>query len=84
MNIGRSGSDWKFPFDEGGAGKRPENFRGPSTRVSLQTSFFMASAGFTQGPPVSLHPPEMCMVISRPRRSHSAAAWRSISFHSGL
>ena len=82
--MGRGGRSWKFPFTEGGAARRPENFRGPSTRVSLQTSFFMACSGFTQGPPVSLHPPEVCIVISRPSRSDSAAAWRSRSFHSGL
>ena len=32
------------------------NWRGPSTSVSLQTSFFIASAGFTHGPPASLPP----------------------------
>ena len=60
------------------------NFRGPSTRVSLHTTFFMPSSGLTHGPAVSLHPPEAAIDISRPRRSASAAAWRNASFQSGV
>ena len=82
--MGRKGMSWKFPFTEGGLLSGAASLRGPSTRVSLQTSFFIASSGFTQGPPVSLQPPELCIVISRPKRSHSAAAWCSMSCHSGV
>ena len=48
-------------------GSLPMNRRGPSIVVSLHTIFFMACAGFTHGPPVSLHPPLAAIVISRPR-----------------
>ncbi len=44
----------------------PAKRRPPSTRVSLQTSFFMAWAGVTQGPPDSLHPGEPAIASSRP------------------
>mgnify|MGYP003693731293 CR=1 FL=1 len=36
-----------------------ENTREPSTSTWLQTSFFIASSGLTQGPPVRLHPGEL-------------------------
>jgi hypothetical protein len=61
------------PLFEGGAGSWPLKSRGPVTRVSLQTSFFIASPGFTQGPPVSLQPGELKIAISNPSRSASAA-----------
>ena len=72
------------PLLRGGSGSLPENFRGPAIVVSLQTSFFIASCGFTHGPPVSLQPGELKMAISRPSRSASAAAWRTASNHSGV
>ena len=62
----------------------PENLCGPSTTVSLQTTFFIASSGRTHGPAVSLQPPEAAMAISRPRRPASAPAWRNAFFHSGV
>ena len=61
----------------------PVELRGPSTVVSLQTSFFIACSGFTQGPPVSLQPAELKIAISKPNRSASAAACRTASSHSG-
>src|SRR3954462_12990007 len=47
---------------------------GPSTFVSLHTSFFIACAGFTHGPPTRLQPAELNTVISSPSPSASAAA----------
>ena len=74
----------KRPFIEGGFGSTPLHLRGPTTRVSLQTTFFIPSSGLTQGPAVSLQPPEAAMAISRPRRSASAAECLKASFHSGV
>ena len=51
-----------------------ERLRAFHDRVSLQTSFFIACSGFTQGPPVSLQPAELKIVISSPSRSASDAA----------
>ena len=59
-------------------------FRGPSTSVWLQTSFFIACSGLTHGPPVSLQPAELKIDISSPNRSASDAAWRTASIHSGV
>src|SRR5579883_49774 len=64
----------KGPLLEGGCGSWSWKWRGPSTAVSLQTTFFMACSGFTHGPPDSLHPAELKIDISRPRRSASEAA----------
>src|SRR5260370_60842 len=75
---------WKRPFIEGGWGSTSLHLRGPSTRVSLQTTFFIPSSGLTHGPAVSLQPPEAAMAISRPRRSASAAACLKASFQSGV
>ena len=75
---------WKRPFTIGGCASTAANLRGPWTSVSLQTTFFIASSGFTQGPAVSLQPPEAAIAISRPNRSASAPAWWSASFQSGV
>src|ERR1019366_3350744 len=72
------------PLFEGGCASFPVKLRGPSTTVSLHTNFFMACSGFTHGPPVSLQPAELKMVISSPSRSASDAAWRTASSHSGV
>ena len=56
----------------------------PSTTVSLHTYRFIPCSGFTQGPAVSLHPPEAAMDISMCRRSASAAACLKADFHSGV
>src|SRR5664279_2355931 len=55
----------------------------PSTRVSDQTIFFIPSAGFTHGPPLSLHPGEPAIAISRCRESASFVANLNASFQSG-
>ena len=81
---GGIGMSWNRPLTVGGWGSAPANFLGPSTRVSLHTTFFMPSSGLTQGPAVSLHPPDAAIDISRPSRSASAAAWRNASFQSGV
>ena len=39
-----------------------------STTVSRQVSFFIASSGVTQGPPLADQPSQLCIPISRPRR----------------
>src|SRR5262245_7278650 len=72
------------PLLDGGWPSFSWNVRGPITIVSLHTSFFMACSGLTHGPPVSLHPGELKMVISNPSRSASAALWRTASSHSGV
>jgi hypothetical protein len=69
---------------EGGSGSVPAKRRGPSTTVSLHTSFFIASAGFTHGPPVMLQPGELKSVISSPSRSASDAACRTAASHAAL
>ena len=74
FSSGGMGMSWNFPFTKGGWASTPENSFPPSTTVWLHTTFFMASSGFTQGPAVSLHPPEAAMAISSPRRSASAPA----------
>jgi hypothetical protein len=58
--------------------------RPPSTTASLHTSFFMPSAGRTQGPPVSLQPGDAAMPNSSCLSSASPAANRNASAHSGL
>jgi hypothetical protein len=78
------GAFWKGPLTVGGFGRAPVNRFPPSTRVSLQTSFFMAWAGVTHGPPDSLHPGEPAIAISRPSWSASVAAYENASFHSGV
>src|ERR1019366_7661394 len=72
------------PLFEGGCASFPVKLRGPSTAVSLHTNFFMACSGFTHGPPVSLQPAELKMVISTPSRSASDAACFTASSHSGV
>ena len=69
---------------EGGLGSTPLKGRPPSTRVSLQTYFFIAWAGVTHGPPLSLHPGEPAMAISRPSWSARVAVYLNASFHSGV
>ena len=61
-----NGAFWNGPVVVGGFGRMPVKRRPPRTRVSLQTSFFMAWAGVTQGPPDSLHPGEPAIASSRP------------------
>ena len=56
----------------------------PTTSICLQTSFFIASSSFTQGPPVSLQPGELAMVISMSRLSAKLMAYLKASFHSGV
>ena len=75
---------WNGPLFDGGLGSAPMNRRGPSSVVSLHTTFFIACAGFTHGPPVSLQPPLAAIVISRPSRFASAAACRNAAFHAGV
>ena len=75
---------WNGPVAEGGLGSAPVNGLPPSTRVSLHTSFFMACAGGTHGPPLSLQPGEPAMAISKPNWSASVAAYWKASFHSGV
>ncbi len=67
----------------GGGVNRPWKRWPPGTTVSLQTSFFIAWSGLTQGPPVSLQPAEEAMVISRSSLSASSAVCRNTAFHSG-
>ena len=47
----------------------------PLTVTSLHTSFFMASLGFTHGPPVLLHPGVAVIVASMPSESANATAY---------
>ena len=79
-----TGTFWNGPVVVGGFGSAPVNGWPPSTRVSLQTYFFIACAGVTHGPPLSLHPGEPAMAISRPSWSASVVAYLNASFHSGV
>src|SRR5688572_17449206 len=79
LRIPRNG-----PLLDGGLGSAPVNRRGPSSVVSLHTTFFIACGGFTHGPPVTLHPPLAAIDISRPRRCASAAACRNAALHGGV
>lgn len=76
--------DWKGPVIAGGAGSARENGFPPSIVTSLQTSFFMPSAGGTHGPPVSDHPGEEAMASSMPSRSASRAAALNADFQAGV
>ena len=67
----------------GGLFNVPLKCSGPCTVVSLHTYFFIPCSGFTQGPAVSLQPPDAAIAISRCKRSASAAACRQADFHSG-
>lgn len=75
---------WNVPVLWGGAGNGPASFLPPGTSVSLHTTFFSASAGCTQGPPVSDQPGEAAIASSSPRASALCAAKRKASFHSGV
>ena len=79
-----AGTDWKGPVMLGGAGRIVETALPPSISVALQTSFFMASLGFTQGPPVSLQPGDEAMVSSSPSLSANSAVCLKAAFHSGV
>ena len=48
------------------------------------TYCFIASRGCTQGPPLSLHPGEPAIAISKPYLSPKVTAYRKASFHSGV
>ena len=69
-----AGTFWKGPLVVGGFGSAPANGWPPWTRVSLQTSFFMACSGLTHGPPDSLQPGEPAMAVSSPSWSASSIA----------
>src|ERR1035437_10165686 len=75
---------WNCPVAEGGLASAPLNGRPPCTGVSLHTNFFMACAGVTHGPPLSLHPGEPAMAISSPNWSASVVVYLKASFHSGV
>ena len=57
---------WNGPGLAGGPGNTPWNGFPPCTSVSLQTSFFMACCGETQGPPVMLQPGDELIASSIP------------------
>ena len=56
----------------------------PRTSTVRQTSFFMPSSGFTQGPAVALKPAQDGTPISRSSESASRAAKYSRSFQTSL
>ncbi len=63
------GSSWNGPVASGSGGSWPSKRPAPETSASLQASFFMPSFGWTQGPPVSLHPGDAAVPNSSPRLS---------------
>lgn len=69
-----NGTFWNGPLTVGGFASVPENGVPPRTRVSLHTSFFIACAGCTHGPPDSLHPGEPAIAASSPSWSASVMA----------
>src|ERR1035437_5096235 len=61
----------KGPLMVGGVGSVSSKRPPPCTMVSVQTSFFIAFSGFTQGPPVWLQPGAAPMVTLIPSLSAS-------------
>ena len=74
---------WKAPtfLNEGGSWMSTAP---PLTSAVLQTSFFMFSSGFTQGPAVALNPAQEGTPISRSSESARRAAKYRRSFHTSL
>src|SRR6218665_2353955 len=78
------GKFWKRPVAVAGWGRFMETGFPPGVAVSVHTIFFIPSFGATQGPPLSLHPGEPAIVISKPSESANRAVNRKASFHSGV
>jgi hypothetical protein len=75
---------WNHPVALGGLLKRPLKALPPSTWVSLQTSFFIACFGATEGPPVSLNPAADGTENSKPALLAKATLYRKLRRHCGL
>ena len=59
-----AGSPGRGPAPRAAAPARPRPARRPLTTCSDQTTFFIASAGSTHGPPAALHPDEVATASS--------------------
>ena len=70
------------PWGSDGTGSFPAKRCPPTTDVSVQTTDFIESDGFTHGPPDELQPLQLESPTASPSRRASASAWRSISIHS--
>src|SRR4051812_5291768 len=77
------GTSWYRPATDGSSGSVAVIRRPPATTKSLQTTFYIASASSTHGPPAALHPADVAIVSSKPSSSAFSVANRIALRHSG-